>query len=246
MVRADSHLDDRFSLSPGIFIASRDTDTRLDGTTEDGTDLDFEGDLGLDSSTSVFRLDGYYRFNSRHRLDLSVFDFSRDGSKRIQEDIQWGDYFFNIDTVVKVDDNLTIYKAAYTYSFLQREQGYIGASVGLHVLDTRVSLSIKGLGDGDRGEVTAPLPVIGLRGQYDFGNRWTFRASSEFFFVEIDDVEGSLTDLYAGFDFAINDTVSIGLGLNSVILDVEAANSGFSGTLESRYTGGLLFLMFNF
>lgn len=243
---ADGHLDDRFSISPGIFITDRDTDTKLDGATEDGTKIDFEGDLGLDSSSKVFRIDGYYRFNARHRLDFSIFDLSRDGSRQIQEDIQWGDYNFLIDTVVRAEDDLTVYKAAYTYSFLRRDKGYLGASIGLHVLDSNVSLSVDGLGEGDSGSITAPLPVIGLRGQYDLNDRWSFRASSEFFSIKVDNVEGTLTDLYAGFDFAINQTIAVGLGINSVILDVDASDSGFSGAMQSSYTGGLLFLKFDF
>jgi hypothetical protein len=165
IAHADTQLDDRFSISLGVFLADRDTETRLDGITEDGTDIDFEG--------------------------------------------------------------------------------YLGASIGLHVLDTTVSLAVQDFGQGDAGEITAPLPVIGFRGQYDFSERWSFRASSEFFFIKFDNVLGSLTDLQASLDFAINKTFSIGLGVNSVVFDVDASDSGFSGEMESRYTGGLLFLKVN-
>ena len=54
---ADSLDGDRFSLSLGVFITDRDTVTSLDSSFGDGTDVDFEDDLGLASSDNVFRLD---------------------------------------------------------------------------------------------------------------------------------------------------------------------------------------------
>jgi len=243
---ADSIDGDRFSISLGIFVTDRDTETSLDGTTSNGTPTDLEGDLGLNASDSVFRLDGYYRFNDRHRVDFSIFDLSRTGSKQLQRDIQWGDRLFAIDTVVEADFDITIYKAAYTYSFMQKENGYLGASFGLYTLDSKVGLAEQNLGPAEFGDITAPLPVIGLRGDYEFSDKWTFRASSEFFFIEFDNVDGSLVDIYAGLDYSVSDSISVGLGVNSVVLDVGVTKSSFQGSLDWKYTGGLLFLKFDF
>ena len=94
---ADTHNDHRFSLSLGAFITDRDTEAALDGTLTDGTPTDFEKDLGLDSSDTVFRIDGYFKINERHRIDFSVFDLSRDASRQITRDIQWGDTLHAVD-----------------------------------------------------------------------------------------------------------------------------------------------------
>jgi hypothetical protein len=80
---------DRFSVSLGLFVTDRDSKTRLDGEIPgSGTEIDLENDLGLDKSDSVFRLDSYYRFNEKHRLDFSIFDLSRTASKQIERDIE--------------------------------------------------------------------------------------------------------------------------------------------------------------
>ena len=243
---ADPVEGERFSASLGIFFTDRDTKTRLDGSAGRGSDTDLEADLGLDGSDSVFRLDGYYRFNDRHRADFSVFDLSRTGARQIQRDIQWGDRLFAIDTVVESDNDLTIYKAAYTYSFLRRDEGYLGVTGGLYIADAKVSLAEQNLGQAEVGDVTAPLPVIGLRGEYEFAERWTFRGSGEFFFVEFDDIKGSLVDLYLGVDYQLLDYLSIGLGVNAVTLDVDASKTSFLGELNWQYSGGLLFFKFDF
>lgn len=237
---------DRFSLSVGVFLTDRDTKARLDSSMGDGSNTDFENDLGLNTSDSVFRIDGYFRFSERHRADFSVFDLSRKSSWQIERDIQWGDTLFSIDTVIKSDFDLKIYKAAYTYSFLHGDTGYLGATIGIHVTDSKVSLAEQNLGQAEVGSLTAPLPVIGLRGQRQLSERWTFRASGEFFFVEYDNVDGSLVDIYAGFDYSVLDNLSIGIGFNSVTIDVDATKSGFNGALNWQYSGGLVFLKFDF
>ena len=237
---------DQFSLSLGVFITDRDTNARFDSAADTGTPTDFEKDLGLDSSDTVFRVDGYVRFSERHRADFSVFDLSRKSSKQIDRDIQWGDELYSIDTQIKSDFDLAIYKAAYTYSFLQGDSGYLGATIGLYVADTRVSLAEENIGQAEVGEITAPLPVIGLRGEHKLSDRWTFRASGEFFVVEYDNIDGSLVDLYAGFDYRVMDKMSVGIGFNSVSLDVDATKSAFEGAFDWQYSGGLVFLKFNF
>lgn len=243
---AQSVDSDRFSLSLGLFVTSRDTDARFDSATDPGTPADFEKDLGLDSSDNVFRIDGHYRFSERHRADFSIFDLSRNSSKQIERDIQWGDTLYAINTQINSKFDLEIYKAAYTYSFLQSDAGYLGATIGVYVADTAVSLAEENLGQAEVGELTAPLPVIGLRGERKLSERWTFRASGEVFAIEYDNIDGSLVDLYAGFDYSVMDRMSIGVGFNSVALDVDAEKSGFEGALDWRYTGGLVFLKFNF
>lgn len=246
VVQAQSIDGDRFSISLGVFFTDRDTETALDGTTATGTPTDLESDLGLDSSDNVFRFDGYYRFNDRHRVDFSVFDLSRSSSKQIERDIQWRDTLYSINTVIDADFDLTIYKAAYTYSFRRREDSYLGATFGVYTADIKVGLSEQNLGQAEVGDITAPLPVIGLRGEYEFADKWKFRASGEFFFVEFDDIDGSLVDIYAGLDYSVTDRMSVGLGVNSVALDVDAAKTSFQGSLDWKYTGGLLFLKFDF
>ena len=90
------------------------------------------------------------------------------------------------------------------------------------------------------------MPVIGLRGEYEFADRWTFRASGEFFFIEYEDIDGSLVDLYAGVDYRVLDNMSVGLAVNRVGIDVDSEDENFRGALDWRYTGGLLFLKFDF
>jgi len=237
----------KFSLSLGVFVTDRDSETRLDVADGlPGTPVDIEKDLGANRSDSVFRLDAYYRFNEKHRFDFSAFDLSRTSSKLIEKEIDWQGTIFPISTTVEGEFDLNIYKLAYTYSIMRREKGYLGLTAGVYVAEMGNRLSGENIGSREGGGITAPLPVVGLRGEHRFSDRWSFRASGEFFSLKYQEFDGSLIDLYAGVDYRISDHVAIGLGLNSVRIDVGIDGSGLIGNLDWRYDGGLLFLKFDF
>ena len=239
--------DENLSVSLGVFVTSRDSKTRIDGQIPDsGTPVDLENDLGFDKSDSVFRIDGYYRFNDKHRIDASVFDLSRSASKQIETEIDWNDTVYPIDTVVNASLDLSIYKLAYTWSFMRRDNGYLGVTAGLYVADIGTSLSAEANSLSSSGGVTAPLPVFGLRGQYDISEKWSLRGSAEIFALEYNDYSGSLYDVYAGLDYQVSDHVAVGVGLNSVRIDVGVDKANLSGDLDWQYDGGLIFLKFDF
>ena len=164
----DEPRHERGSIMLGAFITHRDSSTRVDSAFGPGTELNLEDDLGLDSSITVARLGGYLWLGRRHRLDLSVFDLSREATRQITHTIDFGDQTFDIDTVVTTQDDLTIGKIDYTFAVLNRDHGYLGVIGGLYVgavtmtLSAAVSTSVSN-GTRERAEtkdLTAPLPVI--------------------------------------------------------------------------------------
>lgn len=245
---AQTSAQEKFSISVGLFVTDRDSSTRFDaqGSGMDGTEVDVESEFGLDTSDSVFRVDGYYNFNEKHRIDFSWFDLSRTGSKQTQRDINWKETFFPSGTVINSNFDLSIYKLAYTWSFMRRDWGYLGLTAGLYIADIGTSLSSPSIGARDGGAFTAPLPVIGLRGEYYFSEKWSFRASSEIFAFAYGDFDGSLFDTYAGIDYHLSDRWAIGAGFNSVRMNLGVHKENADGKLDWDYDGGLIFLKFDF
>jgi hypothetical protein len=238
---------DRYSLSLGVFITDRDGETQLNTPgTADGTPVDLENDLGLEQSSSVFRLDGYFRFNEKHRIDFSWFDLSREATKQIEKDITWEGTLFPINATIKGDFDLAIYKLAYTWSFMRREKGYLGLTAGLYIADIAARLSSVNIADREGGDVTAPLPVIGLRGEYNLSEKWSLRASGEYFALEYGDFDGALFDFYAGVDYRLFDHMALGLGYNNVRMDIDVTAADFDGSLDWNYDGALIFVKIDF
>ncbi len=234
---------ERGSILFGAFITDQAADTRLDSDQGEGTDIDLEGDLGFDPSTSVARVGGYYWFNDRHRVDLAYFDMSREGSKRIEETIEFGDETFVINTVIESESDLTIIKADYTFAVLARDRGYLGLTGGLYVAETRLALRQATLGSFESEDVTAPLPVFGLRGDYAITDKITLRGAAQIFRFESDDVEGRFRDFYIGADYSFTRRVAAGLAYNEVSMNLSAVEDrGFESHLDWGYDGFLLYV----
>jgi hypothetical protein len=165
---------------------------------------------------------------------------------QIDKEINWQGTIFPVGATVDSDIEFEVYKLAYTYSIMRRENGYLGLSAGLYIADIGAHLSAEGIAENEGGAVTAPLPVIGLRGEYQFAEKWKFRASGEFFSLSYEEYDGTLTDFYAGVDYQLMENMAIGVGINSVSLDVGIEDDSLNGNLDWRYDGGLVFLKFDF
>jgi hypothetical protein len=234
---------ERASIMLGAFITDRESNTRFDSDSgSDGTDIDMEDDLGLESSTNVARLGGYVWLGRRHRLDGAYFDLSRSASIPIQETIDFGDETFQINTTLNTESDLTIIKADYTFAVLAKDRGWLGLTAGLYVAETGFALSQPTLGRAESEDVTAPLPLFGLRGDYEISDRITLRGAAQIFAFSTDELDGHLTDFYVGADYGFGERMAVGLAYNRVSMNIGAEDDGgFTGRLDWGYDGFLLY-----
>jgi hypothetical protein len=238
---------ERASIMLGGFITDRQSSTRLDSDSGSGTDIDMEDDLGLESSTNVGRIGGYVWLGQRHRLDGAYFDLSRSAAIPIQETIEFGDETFAINTVVETEADLSIIKADYTFAVLARDSGWFGVTGGLYIAESSLALSQATLGRFESEDVTAPLPLFGLRGDYAINDRITLRGAMQWFAFEAEDVDGRLTDFYVGADYGFGQRMAVGLAYNRVSMNLDAIeDQGFNSQLDWGYDGLLLYFKFDF
>ena len=226
----------------GAFITDRQSTTRLDSDNGSGTEIDLEDDLGLESSTNVARLGGYVWLGKRHRLDGAYFNLNRDSTFPIKETIDFGDRTWVINTAINTESKLSIIKADYTYAVLVKDRGWLGLTGGLYIADTSLTLSQQTLGQRESEDVTAPLPVFGLRGDYAFNDRITLRGAAQWFGYDSTDFEGRLTDLYVGADYGFGKRMAVGLAYNKVSMNLGAIeDNGFDSRLDWGYDGFMLY-----
>jgi len=233
---------ERAGIMIGAFITDRQSTTRLDSEDGSGTSIDLEDDLGLESSTNVARLGGYVWLGKRHRLDGAYFNLNRESTFPIKETIDFGDRTWVIDTVINTESKLSIYKADYTYAVLVKDRGWFGLTGGLYIANTSLTLSQQTLGQRESEDVTAPLPVFGLRGDYAFNDHITLRGAAQWFGYDSTDFEGRLTDLYVGADYGFGKRMAVGLAYNKVSMNLGAIeDNGFDSRLDWGYDGFMLY-----
>lgn len=236
-----------FELAIGGFVTDNDATIRFDSAALGrGTQLDFADDLGFDLSKTVTRIDAIARLGNsgRHRLDASHFSLSRASTTTLEETIQFGDQVFIYSADVDSQFHLAITKLNYTYVFSQGPRHEFGASVGVFTADLDLALTAPTLNLSEREAVTLPLPTFGLRGQSEITDRVTVKASTDLFFIETDDIAGSLIDLRLSAEYAVTDHVALGMGYYFVTTDIEYTGSRDTLSLGYDYSGLVLFLNF--
>jgi len=236
-------LPDRFMLRLGGYHAQNaDTVMRLDANNLPvGTYIDFHDTLGGDTSPTVFRMDGLYRFNDKHGLQFSWYALRFTGTRVLDRDIQWGDLTFPINATVNSELKFDTYKLSYQYSVYHNDKVELGASVGFHVM--HISASINAGSSGNQGEaVTAPLPVIGLFADYNFTPRFSAFYNYQWFFINYQDkAKGGLQDFLFGLEYRVFRNVALGIAYNRFGMGLEVKGDAKTLNLNTNWNGGMLY-----
>jgi hypothetical protein len=232
---------DKFKIQVGSFIVTR-ANTALElaassGPITAGTRIDFEDDLGISDSETVPRIDGYYRFGKRSRVDFTWFDIDRDGTAVTPVDIDFGDINIPAGSAVHSFFNEEVIKATYGLSFYNVPKAELGLSVGLFIADIGVGIEVVGGGLSETESVTAPLPVIGAYFRYEMGKRWSFQGNADFFFLQTGDYEGSLVDVRLNVEHQTWKNAGFGFGFNGIATSLRVDDGDFRGEFDNSLSG---------
>ncbi len=248
--------NERFSIHLGTYWMNSDTTIRadsIDGLAL-GTSLNLEDTFGFDEQI-VFRLEGTWRFNRRHKLLLMYFESKRSAQDVTREHILFDGQDFPLGLDVRANFDFEIFELAYEYDFLHRETYEMGVSLGVHHVDfatglsTTVSIPGTSLTEELRGavETKAPLPVLGLRGNWNFAGDFHLQAHAQYFQLKYEGYDGSLLDYQAGLLWQFSRHVGVGIAYNLFKADVGIDDgSSFQGKLNWQYYGTQAYLRATF
>jgi len=241
-----------FALTLGTFTLNSDTQVRLDGKgkLEPGTPINWENTFGGGDVTR-FRIDGHWRFGDtdRHKVRFMWFSTSRDKSKTLDRDIEFQGQLYPVNAKVTASSSFDIYEVAYEYALWHRDTWEINTSIGLHVADLSLGLKAKastsnGTLSGDisrEGKVSAPLPVVGLRGLWQLPHNFYVDASAQYFALTIDEFDGRVSDYKFVVNWQPKTWLGIGIGYNQFDVDVDVNKDRFKGNLNWSYKGPMVF-----
>jgi hypothetical protein len=250
---APNLLEDSFYLGLGTYIVDTDTEVSLNGDAGEGSKVDWEQTFGSGDVTR-FRFDGQWRFADRHKARFMWFNSSRENSRTIDEDINWGDETFPVNARVRAEFSFDVYELAYEYAFLRRDNYEVSGSFGFHYTELELTLSAKAETSGgtldtdisESGNVGAPLPVFGLRGTWALPYNFWIDASGQYFALSIDEYDGSLTDLRVALMWQPKTWLGLGIGYDRFAVDVDVEKDRFDGSLDWTYEGPMIFYSASF
>jgi len=247
-------LDATAILDLGGFFTSTDIRVRLDGEGgRVGDPIDFDDTFGLDRFER-FRLDGLWRIKGKHSIRGTYFQNNQSATRQLDRDIDFGDETYPVGATTTAHWELTVIQVSYDYAFKRSDNYELAAGIGVHMLDARLGLdaTIAGAGGSfardlsESGSTDAPLPVLGLRGIWRMPHDFYFTAQAQFFYVDFDDYNGSLSDLKATIVWQATPRFGVGLGYNDFRFRFDLDKDRFNGRLRWNYGGAMAFASVTF
>lgn len=213
-----------------------------------GTVIDYNRDLNGDSRATIPRIDAYYRFNPRHRIDFTSFSIDREGSRTLEvnppividgEDFSGG--------TLNSDIKYTLYKLGYAYSFYHSSRVELSITAGLNFTQYDLHFSNAAGDKAESAGFTAPLPMFGLRMGYAITPKWSVNYVAESFFIDIDDtVKGALINYELNTEYKLFKHFAIGAGLARIGSSLDVNDDDWSGSVSDSYRGYTIFGTFYF
>jgi len=244
---------EKVAIDVGYLITSIDTSVNL-AAKGLGVEVDAEEFFGMDTTNSVAKINGFWRFtdNLRHRLDLQWSSYRRDGYKKIGRDFTFEDKNGNeivipAGTEVNSHFDVDMYKVSYSYSFFQDDRIDLAAAIGLYWMPIDIGVDSTGLiRVREEESFDAPLPTIGLRADFAITPKWFIRSKLNLFYLEIDQFKGSIYESTVALEYLPWKHVGFGLAFDTFNLHIEADGEDypeidFRGELNFNTTGLLLY-----
>ncbi len=208
--------------------------------------INTEDQLGMESETNVFRLDGYYRFSDTHSIDISYFSVKSEGNKVLSADIEWDDKTIGVGTTVSSYFNMDVYKINYGYSFYHNEKVELVLSAGFHITTLDLGLEATGVTEGDeKVGITVPLPTFGFKGEYTVIDKRLFvEYKTDYFFLKYDDFQGRLISSALNIEYRFVDNIGVGVGYNSnkIFVAMDDGNKRFEA--ENDLSGVMFYMTY--
>ena len=240
---ADTYKMPRFEFRAGLFQDNISTKVVLDA--EDGgsgEEIDLEDSLGVEESKSVLQLDAIIRLNSFHRLEFGYFDFSRESSLILKNDIDFGDETFPAGTLVELRSDLRTTRISYAFSLMHDAQKELGVMAGVHLSRLSTEIFAPDTAQREGSVASTPLPVIGVHGSVSLGRKTFLGARVQIFRMHFDHYEGSMNYVNLGLQHMLGNKTSVGVGYNYYAMKLDSNHSAINGRLEIQHHGPFVFI----
>jgi len=208
-----------------------------------GTTIDYDKDLGGEDRATIPRLDAYYRFNHRHRIDLTVFSVNRTGTRTVSFNppLVIGDQTYSGETV-NSDIKYTLYKVGYVYSFYHSPKVELGISAGLNITSYDLKIQVVDGSKTEAADTTLPLPVFGLRMGYAITPKWYVHYVAESFIIEVDNsFKGALFNYNLSTEYKLFKHLALGAGFARIGMQADVDKDNWTGGVSDSYSGFTLF-----
>jgi len=210
-----------------------------------GLAIDFEDTFDLDKRSLAATAGLFWRASENWRIDFEYFELKRDATRTLAVDVQWGDYTFNVGDIVNTTFDFSDLRISAAYSFFKRRDKELGIGLGLHVAGIKTSVESSGIG-AESTDVTAPLPVLNLYGMFALTNEWAINMRADWLSLTYGDYAGDVRNLEVNALYQPYRNVGFGLGVRSLVIDVDMDSPDWRGQARLSFQGPTAFMTVSF
>lgn len=241
----------RFKVTAGAFFPVNNTEVEVNGTNGNiGTDIDFEKDLGFQNNTVSFFGTVEWRASRRSRFNLEYFYLKRNSEKTLQKEIEFQDHTYPVDAKVSAFLNNEMIRFAYGYAIVSKPKYELGLLIGAHVLLADVGLRLEGntaqAEYRDNVDFTAPLPDIGIWGEFVLGKKVGLYANINYFALKIDDIDGRIISYNLSVLYNVYKNFSLTAGYTGLNFRLDVTRPRIDGFFKWGYNGPTLAATYSF
>ena len=242
---------EKFKLTAGLFVPINNTKVQVgvNGSAE-GTDIDFQKDLGFDAAQVTFLANLQWRISRRSRINLAYYDMNRTVTHTLQKDITFKDQTYHINSSVDTYFNTAIYQFSYGYAIIEKPTYEVGVMIGAHTVGTKAGISLNGATTGVNTDnnfgFTAPLPDLGIWGGYAFSDRFAVNLDFDYLSMTINNINGRIIAYNIVFSYKLIRQLDLSLAYSGLNFNVETTKKDVTGSFRWGYNGPSLGLTFSF
>lgn len=234
-----------FTIAIGGFLPHVSSQGRLSSPSLPGSSVDLEHALGLAPNLQSLDVLATIRLGKKQLITLGYFGFRRSATKSLQDSIVWGDSVYHAGADLDATAALQYYGLTYRYYFFRKERWELGAGLGIDGLVMSASLGLRvasggGFADSAKrsGSLTAPAPMLGIYGDWEFVPRFYLRAQAQLLYINnVESYGGGITDDRLAVEWYPLHNYGVGLGYHYVGVKVTKTFSN-GGELEYKYYVG--------
>lgn len=232
----------------GSFYPERKLSLSADGSvTGDNQEHEFGKKLGLSEREPLFEAQVGWQFGKKWGVAAQYFNSSKDARATLTDDVEWEDVVYEVGADLRAGTELSVTRVVFSRRFIDRGPHDFRLAAGLHWLKLSSFISGQARVDDMTSEfrqsensVSAPLPNIGAWYRYSPNKKWLFTVRGDWLEANVDDLNGSITNLVVGVNYSVLDNVGIGLGYQRFGLDVEIKEKNWRGTADLTFSGPTL------
>lgn len=246
---------DRFWVQASAYMPKIDSSVRVESVNRPdiATEIDLEGDLGLDDEETLPAFLAGARLGRNVSIIGEYFAIGRDATRTLERSITFEGVTYPLAASVTSGFDTDVYRLVIGYSFVRNDQVEVGAAIGLHATDFKVSIEGVGSAGGATAQVErrsqdflAPLPTLGLFASFEVMPGLTIGGRADYLSLSIDDYDGRLLNAQATLSYRVMRNVGIGVAYRHVDYRVDVEKERYQGRFEYEFSGPAIFVELGF